>query len=147
MHLRNDTYLADIRIAGRSIYSDGVFEVTADPVNPIEIIVGTNGGSIKGIIPDKGHEKVQLLLLPEPRHRNNTSLFTMFTLSESHQELNLRGLAPGDYKVLAIRAATRNIPFRSAEFLGKYEALAPTFTILKGSRVSGVEIPLVTRDL
>jgi hypothetical protein len=142
MPMRSDTYLADIRLGGRSILEVGVFEIGSEPVAPIEVIVGTNGGSVHGTFRDKGSEKAQLLLIPEPRLRTTASLFFLVTLAEAQREFHFYGMAPGDYKLLALRTADRSIPFQSAEFLSRFEPVATAISIQKGVRLSGLELSL-----
>jgi hypothetical protein len=141
--LGSDTYLADIRIGGRSVFDDGAFVVGTDPVDTLEIVVRTNGGSVQGTVLDKQDHEVQLLLMPDPPRRTNPARDALITLTEkSRGEFTLRGIPPGDYKLLAISGADRTIPFRSKDFLAKYESRMTAVTIRDGVRVS-VQIPLV----
>lgn len=144
MPFGSDTYLADIRVRGLSVFDEGTFDVVTEPVDSIEIVVGTNAGSVQGTVANKGNQKVQLIVIPQSSRRKNRSHWLLITLTEVNKgAFTLRGMAPGNYKLLAIAGVGRDVPFRSADFLAKHESSATSVTIERGVRVAGVQVPLV----
>ncbi len=68
-------YIADVRADGRSVFDTG-FRVGVDPVDSLEVLVGTNGGSIQGkIVGSESPLPAALILVPESFRRSNASLY------------------------------------------------------------------------
>ena len=133
-------YVADIRASGRSVFDNG-FVVGVDPVDSMEIVVGTKGGSIEGQLwsADSPIPAV-LVVAPEVFRRDNASLYRTMNLYRG-EEFAVRGLAPGTYKVFAVPYPNEPLPYRSPEFMARYEHRALTITIEKGARLTGLQVP------
>lgn len=142
-----DWYVSDIRASGRSVYDTG-FQVGADPVDSMEIVVGTNGGVIEGTIPDmRAPRSAVLILVPDTFRRGNVYLYRVRVIPANpngNNTFQLRGLAPGNYKIFAVPTPNGSmLPYRSAEFLAQHDARAPNITIRKGTTTGGVQVPLL----
>jgi hypothetical protein len=143
-----DWYVADIRASGRSVYDTG-FQVGADPVDSMEIVVGTNGGVIEGTIPDmRAPRSAVLILVPDTFRRGNIYLYRVRVIPANpngNNAFQLRGLAPGNYKIFAVPAPNGSMPpYRSTEFLSQHDPRALSITIRKGMTTGGVQVPLLS---
>jgi hypothetical protein len=144
--LDSNLYVADIRASGRSVFDSG-FVVGVDPVDAMEIVVGTQAGCIVGRLrnTDSATRAAVLIVAPEIFRRNNASLYRELTLDGSDPFV-IRGLAPGTYKVFAVPYPKGPLPYRSPEFMARYEHRALTITIEKGARLTGLQVPYLTDE-
>jgi Carboxypeptidase regulatory-like domain len=133
-------YIADVRADGRSVFDTG-FRVGVDPVESLEVLVGTNGGSIQGkIVGSQSPLPAALILVPESFRRSNGSLYRVIYLPRN-AEFRMNGVAPGAYKLFAVPYLNETIPYRSLEFIARHESRAVSVTVQKGSTVEGVQAP------
>jgi hypothetical protein len=139
---RPDLYVADIRAGGRSVFDTG-FQVGVDAVDSMEIVLGTQGGSIQGSIPDSGAMRIAVILAPESFRRENAALYHISYSLFLDGRFSLSGIAPGNYVVFAVPYLDRSLPYRNPEFVGKYERRAIRVTVQKGSKIIGLKVPLL----
>jgi hypothetical protein len=138
--LDRNLYIADIRASGRSVLDSG-FVVGIDPVDSMEIVVGTQAGSIEGRLQNTDSAtRAVLIVAPEVFRRANASLYRTMPLFRD-EEFVIRGLVPGTYKVFAVRHSNEPLPYQSPEFMAQYEGRALTITIEKGTRLTGLQVP------
>ena len=140
--LNPDSYIDDVRVAGRSVYDSGL-RVGLDPMDSVEIAVGTRGGSIEGTIPRKGKAGAIVILIPDSFRRNNSGLYKREAIPASDDKVRIRGIAPGNYRIFAVLDTVESLPFRSSEFAARYESRAVPVTIQKGATIGPIEIPLL----
>jgi hypothetical protein len=137
-----DHYISDVRADGRSVFDTG-FRVGLDPVSSLEVIVGTQGGSIQGKI--TGSESplpAALILVPESFRRSNASLYRVLYLPRN-SEFKMNGIAPGNYKLFAVPYLNETVPYRSPEFIARHESRAISVTVQKGGIVEGIQAPFL----
>jgi len=65
-----------------------------------------------------------------------------FTQVDSRRRFELRGLAPGIYKVFAAPAGT--VLSGRSEVIEEYESRAVTVVVQKGMPFNGVQVPLIS---
>jgi hypothetical protein len=139
----NDPYIADVRVEGRSVFDTG-FRVGVDPVDSLEVIVGTHGGSIQGRITGSlSPLPAALILVPEFFHRSNASLYRVIDLP-GNAEFKMNGIAPGTYKLFAVPYLNETVPYRSPEFIARYESRAVSVTVQKGTTLEGIKAPFLS---
>jgi Carboxypeptidase regulatory-like domain len=139
----NDHYIADIRADGKSVFDTG-FRVGLDPVDSLEVLVGTQGGSIQGrIIGSQSPLPGALVLVPELFRRNNVSLYRVVYLP-GNAEFKMNGIAPGNYKLFAVPYLDETVPYRSPEFVARHESRAVSVTVQKGTTVEGIQVPFLS---
>jgi hypothetical protein len=143
--LNPDFYVDDVRVAGRSVYDSGL-RVGLDPVDSVEIVIGTRGGSIEGTIPQKGKTAAIVILIPDTFRRNNPALYKREIVRSSDEKFRLEGIAPGNYRIFAVPDTGESLPFRSPGFAARYESRALPVTIQKGATVGATQVPLLSLD-
>jgi hypothetical protein len=114
-----DMYLKEARMGTSDVRNQPLKISEASSVLNIEI--GTNGGSIAGIVrrPDgraAGGAKLTLL----PRDRDRRDLFRFATSGEDGQFV-FRGIPPGEYKVFAFDSTTENFAAFNEGWIRSYE--------------------------
>jgi hypothetical protein len=133
-------YIADVRLDGRSVFDTG-FRVGLDPMDSLEVVVGTQGGSIQGkITGSQSPLPAALILVPESLRRDNVSLYRVLYLPRN-AEFRMNGVTPGNYKIFAVPYLNETVPYRSADFVARHESRAVSVTVQKGSTVEGVQVP------
>ena len=134
--LNPDLYVADIRASGRSVFDNG-FEVGVDKTDALEVIVGTNGGSIAGsVVGANSNQPVTVILAIEFARRSNTALVKSVA-GNADGQFQMRGLTPGTYRILAVPVGT---PMSRSIF----ESRAITVVVQKGTPISGIQVPLLS---
>jgi Carboxypeptidase regulatory-like domain len=85
-----------------SILSEGSF-VASTSANPIEILLGSQGGALQGIVRDSASQPVAnatVAIVPDFARRLNSFLYKR-AITNAAGTFSVRGLAPGDYHVFA----------------------------------------------
>ena len=97
-----NSYVADVLQSGLSVYDSGIF-VGAQGIEPLDVRVKTDGGSVGGIVRGKNQipaEGATVVLVPPESHQQNTALFKVAT-SDASGHFSMTGIRPGEYKLLA----------------------------------------------
>ena len=126
----SNSYIADIRVDGRSVVDQG-FRVGVDPVDSLEVLVGTSGGSVHGKIVGSPPLSAALILVPEAFRRSNASLYRV-SYVQGNSEFTMNGIAPGNYKLFAVPYLNETVPYRSLDFIARHESRALSVTVEKG---------------
>jgi hypothetical protein len=135
-------YILDVRAGGRSVFDTG-FRVGVDPVDSLEVVVGTQGGSIQGkIVGSQSALPAALVLVPESFRRSNASLYRIIYLPRN-ADFKMDGIAPGSYKLFAVPYLNDTVPYRSLEFIGRHESRAVSVTVQKGTALEGIQAPFL----
>jgi hypothetical protein len=131
--LGGDLYVEDMRQGGSSIYDTG-FEIRGRNPDPIQVIIKSGAGTLDGTVQDASGKPViggTVALVPATR-RQNDALYSM-SRSDSTGAFNIRGIAPGDYKIFAWDVMPPGA-HTNAAFLEKYEERAVAVTIASGQK-------------
>ena len=143
-------YLADLRIGYTTIYNDGIINIGADALEPVEVVLQQGGGTIQGILEDDNVEPTgeyiqpRILLVPVWPRRQNPLLYQTSTLIGAPGAFSFRNVPPGDYKVFA----WKRFPFgaeQNSAFIGRYEQYGVPVTVLANER-SAVTVRLTPED-
>ena len=100
--LPSGTYVKSIRF-GAAELADGMLHLDPRSTDRIEIILGTSGGALEGIVTDKERRPVvdtAVALVPDVPHGQRTDLYRNVITDESGR-FRLQGIAPGNYLVFA----------------------------------------------
>lgn len=129
-------YVADIQQSGRSVYDEGL-TVGTDPIPPIDVIVKSDGGSVKGIVtgadqkPGAGRTVV---LVPEPSRRKNSALFRT-TISDDDGSFMIARVPPGTYTLFAWDAIAAGA-YEDPQFLAPFESHGTAAKVAGGATVT-----------
>jgi hypothetical protein len=140
-----DVYIEDLRQNSVSVYADG-FTVTDKPGEPVELLLGTPGGKLTGMVTDLRQQPVPratVVVVPElTRRQDNTRYRTM--VSDKDGKFTFQGLAPGVYKLFAWESVIQNA-WRNTEFMLKNENKGKSVTIERGSSFT-MQLDLIPRE-
>jgi hypothetical protein len=129
-------YVADVVQGTTNVY-DKPFHVGRERVDPIQVLVKTDGGSIEGIVRDldkKPFESATVVLVPALNRRQTSSLYKVVA-SDAQGRFVLNAVPPGPYKVFA----WQNVPpgaWQNAEFLAQHEQRGVALTVNPGVQTS-----------
>ncbi len=140
-------YVADIREGPRSVFDDGL-QIAGRSIDSLEIILGTDGGTLEGAIAGTRKDPILVVLAPHPSRRQNPALFKTVILEDAATPFRFAGVAPGLYSVFAFEVATRAdvVPYLDRNFLSRIESKGVAVTVEKGGTTSVPKVPLVRRD-
>ena len=116
-----DCYIKDVQYAGTSALQDG-FAVKGGAAGTLEITISSHGARVQGTVADSDGLRavgVRVVLVPEPSRRNQSSLFKEQT-TDQYGHFELRGIAPGDYKLFSWEEAESGA-WEDPEFLKPFE--------------------------
>jgi uncharacterized protein (DUF2141 family) len=136
-----NSYISDIRMAGRSVFDDG-FAVGEVP-EAIEVRIGSKSARVQGTVLDflrKPATTARIVLVPERSRRQNQLLYKT-AISDSKGAFTITGVAPGQYKLFAWESVP-GTAYMSAEFMAPYEMYGQAITITEGS-VANTELKLI----
>jgi hypothetical protein len=154
-----DLYVEDVRAGGRSVLDTG-FQVGIDPVDAMEVVVGTEGGSIKGTIQARRAAAAGLLFLVRDPIENRVVPYQPIPITANgNDQFEFRGLRPGRYKIFAIQAdigpmvsadsavvasggPTMTMYLSPAAF-SQSSARSVIVTVQKGTTTGGVQVPFL----
>ena len=132
-------YIADVRQNSASVFDSG-FAVGSREPDPIEIWISPGAGVVEGVVEDGPARIVAgavVALIPEARRLENRALYAV-TNADASGRFSFRGVAPGDYQVLAWETTPPNA-YQSVSFLKKYEGRGRTVRVPQSGTVN-VEI-------
>jgi hypothetical protein len=134
--LAANTYLADIRQGGGSVYDNGLV-VTNEPPNPIEVLLNTNAGSLEGNVvgPDQKPAGANtVVLVPPDNRRQNTALYRNIR-SDAQGHFLLQNLPPGPYTLYAWESVPQGA-YQNAQFMSKYAGRGTAVNVQTGTRTT-----------
>jgi hypothetical protein len=131
-----NSYLADIRQGAATIFDNGL-TVGREAVNPLEIVVNTNGASIEGTVlgaDGKPVPRSTVVMVPPTGRRQNSALYK-FVQTDAQGHFSMKGVAPGTWKVFAWDSIQPGA-YQNAEFMQKYEARGTNVVVTAGMQAN-----------
>jgi hypothetical protein len=129
-----DCYIKDVQYGGSSALEDG-FAVKGGAAGTLEITISSRGARVQGAVADSDGLPavgVRVVLVPEPSHRAQSRLFKEQT-TDQYGHFELRGIAPGDYKLFSWEEAESGA-WEDPEFLKPFEGKGEKITLEEGDQ-------------
>jgi hypothetical protein len=144
--LPGNAYVSDLRAGSRSIYADGVIQVTDRPPEELQILVSSGGGSIRGIAQTATKQGAEsfLFLVPDGARRQNPLLYKT-ARSDSVGAFQISGIAPGDYTLFAFESRPPDGAMENAEFIAPYAQRGVRLTLREGNPSPGVTVQIIPK--
>jgi hypothetical protein len=132
--LRN-TYVKSIRI-GETDLLNGPLRVDRQPEGELQIVIGTNPGSLTGRVLDNKQQPIPaatVVLLPDvPQRLFRTDLYKTVSTDQSGR-FELESLPPGDYRIFAWEDVADQA-WQDPAFMRPFEQMGRAVRITEGSR-------------
>jgi hypothetical protein len=141
-------YVADFRAGPRSVFDEGL-EISPQSTDPIEIVVGFDGGSVEGSVLNPKKASVLVVIAPQAPRRKNSTLFKTTRLKDGSVPFKFTDLSPGLYSVFAFDVKESEnddtVPYLDPDFLSLHENYAASVSVEKGATVGSVRVRLIPR--
>jgi hypothetical protein len=127
-----DCYLKSIRFAGMEV-SDDEFNVIRGTQAVLEVTISPRGLRLLGTVTDADGlpaSGVWVVLVPDDAHRSEFHRFKQ-TTTDQYGRYNLRGVAPGDYKLFSWEQVEQNA-WQDADFLKQFEGKGQGISLQEG---------------
>jgi hypothetical protein len=134
-----NTYVKSVRMGPFDVMSDGL-HLAAAPENPIEVILGTDGGSVSGtVIKSQGQPEmfpnVVVALVPELPALRRRAEFYQSANTDAKGGFQFQNIPPGDYKLFVWEFAPDQA-WQNAEFIRAYESSGKAIRVNESSKQS-----------
>jgi len=126
-------YVKSMTMARTDVLADGL-RVTTGMLNPLEVVLADDSGSISGRAFDQNRQaapNVTAVLVPDPARRSRMDFFRN-AATDGGGRFRFQGIAPGEYKLFAFEDVADGAWF-DAEFLRTREDLGSTVRIGSGN--------------
>jgi hypothetical protein len=133
VHEPGNSYVADVRMDGTSVYDNGLL-VGARDLNPLEVDIRSNGGSVDATALGAEQKPVAgktVVLVPSQR-RQNPVLYRVGQ-SDSQGHVEFTNVVPGLYRLFAWNSVPAGA-WMDAAFIGKVDELGKAVTVTGGTR-------------
>lgn len=128
-----DCYLKSIRYAGMEV-SDDEFKVIRGTQATLELTISSRGAHVQGTVKDVSGlpaAGVWVVLVPDEAHRNEFHLFKL-TTTDPYGRYDLRGIAPGDYKLFSWEPMDELYGWEDPDFLKPFESKGQSILLQEG---------------
>ena len=135
--LPQDYYLKEARVGGRNVLQEGLDLSGGSPWGKLELVVSSAGARLDGIVLTEelqGFAGASVHLMPEGGPRRDPRL-SKTTTTDQYGRFSLRGIAPGDYMLLAWEELEPGAQ-QDPEFLRRYENRGNAVRVQEGERRS-----------
>jgi hypothetical protein len=138
-------YIADVKQGAVSVYDNGM-SIGGEAVNPVQLLVNTDGGSIEGIttgLDRKPTAAMTVVLVPAESRRQNPALYKSVR-SDAQGHFQISAVQPGQYKIFA----WENVPsgaWQNTEFLSRFEERGIPANVMPGTRTT-VEVQSIRTE-
>ncbi len=132
-NLPEGAYVKSVRFGAQEVTEDGI-DLTNGISGNLQVTLSLTGAQVDGVVQgadDKPVSGATVVLVPDSRRY---SLFAE-TLSGKNGSYSLKGIAPGEYKILAWEDIQSGI-YQDPEFLKRYESKAERVSLQEGDRKS-----------
>ena len=130
-------YVKSIRLGGQDLLN-GVLRIQEPPRERLEIVVGTNPGSIEGRV-QQSKGPVWVVLIPD--HEFRFRVDHRFVSTDPGGRFQIPSVPPGDYKIYASEDVERQA-WQEPRFMRNYESRGTALRVSEGQKTT-IEIPVI----
>jgi hypothetical protein len=142
-----DVYVGDLKQNGQTVY-DGVVDIGEAPAD-VQVSIGRNGGTVQGSVTAQSLETqnyLAVVLVPDVPRRGNFLLYKRQDIGStptdpSQFRFSFVGVAPGNYKVIAVDTLPRGSEMDPDVFT-RYESRAIAVSVTPGA-TRDIQVPLI----
>ena len=118
--------------------------MTGGSPNPIEIMIGTDGGTATGTVLDSSGRpftNATVALVPDAPNRTHAELYRNDT-TDSDGNFKLTGVPPGNYRVFAWEWASPD-SWQNADFIRGYEGSGKNVQVSPSGKVEKIQLNVI----
>jgi hypothetical protein len=130
-------YVKSIRLGGQDLLN-GVLHIQDPPRERLEIVVGTNPGSIEGRV-QQSKAPVWVVLIPD--HEFRFRVDHRFVASDADGRFRFPSVPPGDYRIYAW-ADVERLAWQESRFMRNYESRGTPVHVDEGQNAT-IEFPVI----
>jgi len=142
-----NSYVSDVRIGTTSVYSDSIVTIGNGPMEDLQVVLRSNGGTIEGTVQNNlraGVSGAEVRLVPDGLRRQN-HLFYSSAETDASGAYRFAGVAPGDYKLFVFEVPPPGDATQNAEFIAQYEQRGVRVVVREGTSIPGVILPVFAK--
>ncbi|PYT28510.1 MAG: hypothetical protein DMG57_14575 [Acidobacteria bacterium] len=139
------SYIKAIRLSGRNVL-DSTIDFTGGVAGNLDIVLGADAGQAEGLVFDAVDQPVSgaiVALVPDTAHRGTRGRYKSAT-TDQYGRFDLKGIAPGDYKLFAWEDIEDGA-YEDSEFLKRFEERGEPASIRERSHTS-YQLKLIPAD-
>jgi hypothetical protein len=143
-----DYHVEGLRAGTQDFFETGVFEVGPNAMEPLEVILGNGGATVRGFfnitlvyMTADQLRNVRVTLVPSGTRRSNLELYRTIAIPRAGEAFSFSGIVPGDYKVFAWASLPPGAE-KFPDFLRRYEDFGAVVRVGSGS-VGDVQVAVI----
>jgi len=143
--LPEDYYVKTARLGDKDLLESGLDGARAG-TGPLEVVVSSLGGQVEGVVLNAEEQPAAgaaVVLVPGPVRRTQSRFYREVT-TDQYGRFNIKGVAPGDYKLFAWEDVETGA-YEDPDFLTPFEPLGESLTIRAG-RHENKELKLILSE-
>jgi hypothetical protein len=129
-----DYFLKAVNLGSNDVGDSG-FTVAGTSYS-LDVVLSSNGATVEGVATDEKGDPVsdvQVICIPDVNRRDHHDLYKLVT-TDQRGHFSLRGLNPGEYRVIALDADVDGNEIIDPEFVRAHESLGETFKLEEGTQ-------------
>jgi len=135
--LPGNLYLKAAHLGTTDVLEEGFSLGGGAPPGSLELILSPNGARVEGTVLNADNQPLSgatVVLIPEPRRRDQSRLYEAAS-TDQYGHFQLRGIAPGEYKLFAWEEIERGA-YRDPDFLRPHEKRGEVVRLAEGETKS-----------
>jgi hypothetical protein len=137
-------YVKSIQMGGEDVLRNGI-RVTRSVDNPLQIVLGIDGGTISGSVVDEKlapFANATVALVPELADLRRRPDVYRNTVTDAAGNFQITTVPPGNYKLFAWDWAESDA-WQNASFITSFESLGKPILVSASSKQSGIQVSVI----